>query len=319
MRLLKVSTFNGRSNSSKEDSKEEYASASAQDTSQSEDVIKAPIASGDCYGKDYKEIQELFKNAGFDNVTLESKVQNEGESSLKNGEVIEINVDEKKNFEKGDEISKSSEIVILYCEIKKAAEKTETVTPEPSYTVTAMNATMYAKSDVNVRSGPSTNDTKVGFLPQNSEVAITGTTDTGWYRINYNGTEAFVNAGLIVAEKVVTTPPAEVAPTPAPTPAPDQQQNAAVPAQQPQATAQAPATPQQTAPAAGNNAAAQGAGSPGVIVPSAPDTQGNLVWVPTKGGTKYHSYAGCSGMENPIQVTLEHATANGYTPCKRCH
>lgn len=57
----------------------------------------------------------------------------------------------------------------------------------------------------------------------------------------------------------------------------------------------------------------------GVSVPSQAETQGNLVWVPTMGGTKYHSRSSCSGMKNPIQVSIETAKANGYTACKRCH
>lgn len=56
-----------------------------------------------------------------------------------------------------------------------------------------------------------------------------------------------------------------------------------------------------------------------VTVPTFEDTQGNLVWVPVKGGKKYHSKSSCSNMVNPMQVTVEHAVANGYTPCKRCY
>jgi len=44
-----------------------------------------------------------------------------------------------------------------------------------------------------------------------------------------------------------------------------------------------------------------------------------LVWVPTNGGTKYHSSAGCSKMKDPKQVSKETAEENGYTPCKRCY
>lgn len=56
----------------------------------------------------------------------------------------------------------------------------------------------------------------------------------------------------------------------------------------------------------------------GVTVP-APEQGENLVWIPTNGGTKYHTNAKCCNMKNPIQVTLETALANGFTPCKRCH
>lgn len=55
-----------------------------------------------------------------------------------------------------------------------------------------------------------------------------------------------------------------------------------------------------------------------VTVP-APETGENLVWIPTNGGTKYHSNSGCSSMIDPIQVTEETAIANGYKPCGRCY
>ncbi len=60
-------------------------------------------------------------------------------------------------------------------------------------------------------------------------------------------------------------------------------------------------------------------GNAGVTVPNDEESEGELVWVPTNGGTKYHSRAGCSKMKDPKQVSKETAEANGYTPCKRCH
>lgn len=44
-----------------------------------------------------------------------------------------------------------------------------------------------------------------------------------------------------------------------------------------------------------------------------------MVWVPTKGGTKYHRRSGCSGMEDPVQVTLDEAKAMGFEPCGKCY
>ena len=44
-----------------------------------------------------------------------------------------------------------------------------------------------------------------------------------------------------------------------------------------------------------------------------------MVWIPTNGGTKYHTRAGCSNMEDPEQVTQSEAESRGFTPCKRCH
>ena len=43
-----------------------------------------------------------------------------------------------------------------------------------------------------------------------------------------------------------------------------------------------------------------------------------MVWIPTNGGTKYHTISNCSNMDNPSQVTKEHAERLGYAPCQRC-
>ncbi len=59
--------------------------------------------------------------------------------------------------------------------------------------------------------------------------------------------------------------------------------------------------------------------SPTVTVPDSAEEGEDLVWVPTNGGTKYHTHAGCSKMIDPIQVTRATAEKNGYTPCKRCY
>lgn len=53
---------------------------------------------------------------------------------------------------------------------------------------------------------------------------------------------------------------------------------------------------------------------------SDPDyTSETLVWIPTNGGKKYHTHAGCSNMIDPEQVTKSEAEELGFTPCKRCH
>jgi hypothetical protein len=43
-----------------------------------------------------------------------------------------------------------------------------------------------------------------------------------------------------------------------------------------------------------------------------------MVWIPTKGGTKYHSRSSCSGMDDPDEVTVTDAVARGFTKCKKC-
>lgn len=44
-----------------------------------------------------------------------------------------------------------------------------------------------------------------------------------------------------------------------------------------------------------------------------------MVWIPTKGGTKYHIKSTCSGMENPEYVTKSEAISRGFGPCGKCY
>lgn len=46
--------------------------------------------------------------------------------------------------------------------------------------------------------------------------------------------------------------------------------------------------------------------------------EGGKVWVPTDGGTKYHSKASCSGMYNPKQTTKAEAENAGFSKCGKC-
>ena len=52
---------------------------------------------------------------------------------------------------------------------------------------------------------------------------------------------------------------------------------------------------------------------------SSSDTTEKMVWVPTNGGTKYHSKSSCRNMKDPVQVSQDEAESIGYTPCKQCH
>lgn len=73
------------------------------------------------------------------------------------------------------------------------------------YTFTEMKETMYAKSQVNVRSLPSTDGEKVGKLTSGQEVKATGQcAETGWYRIVFEDGTAYVSDGYIVSEKPST-------------------------------------------------------------------------------------------------------------------
>lgn len=44
-----------------------------------------------------------------------------------------------------------------------------------------------------------------------------------------------------------------------------------------------------------------------------------MVWTPADGSGKYHKKSTCSGMKNPVQISLEDAKARGIQPCGRCY
>lgn len=92
------------------------------------------------------------------------------------------------------------------------------VLSETAFTIEEMDAViMYAKSTVNVRTGPSTEYEKVGGLTTGQEVTVTGIADTGWYRISYGESEGYVSNKYLTdakQEAPVVTAPSVVAPTP---------------------------------------------------------------------------------------------------------
>ncbi len=45
---------------------------------------------------------------------------------------------------------------------------------------------------------------------------------------------------------------------------------------------------------------------------------GRVVWIPTDGGTKYHSTSTCSNMLNPEQVSESDAINRGFSQCGKC-
>lgn len=52
---------------------------------------------------------------------------------------------------------------------------------------------------------------------------------------------------------------------------------------------------------------------------SASQKTGQMVWIPTNGGKKYHSKSTCSNMQDPKQVDPADAEAQGFTACKKCY
>lgn len=159
-------------------------------------------------------------------------------------------------------IEEVAEVKVEVTEAKETVVKEIPEVNEPEYSYSSMNQTMYASSAVNVRNLPSTDGDRVGGLSKTQEVQVIGKcNETGWYKIEYDGEEAYVSDSYLVDEKPVQQEP----------------------------------------------------------VIRSNNSEGPMVWIPTKGGKKYHSNSGCSGMKGPQQVTVDRAYALGFTPCKKCY
>ena len=65
-------------------------------------------------------------------------------------------------------------------------------------------------STLNLRSGPSTSSSKVGALSHGTVVKIVGV-DSGWYKVDYNGTVGYVSSDYMVTTKETTSRGAETA------------------------------------------------------------------------------------------------------------
>lgn len=80
--------------------------------------------------------------------------------------------------------------------------------PEPTYTFTELNQTMYVISGVNVRDLPEKTGTSLGILSKDQKVTVTGQcNETGWYRIDYKG-----KIGYVSNKYLTTTNPEPVIP-----------------------------------------------------------------------------------------------------------
>lgn len=79
----------------------------------SENESSAPISSDDVRKKDYQELETLFKNAGFTNITTEP-LYDIVFGITKEGETESISIDGKTEFKYGDVFNKDTEVRIVY-------------------------------------------------------------------------------------------------------------------------------------------------------------------------------------------------------------
>lgn len=196
-------------------------------------------------------------------------------------------------------------------------EPTEMVEYDEEYTIEKLTATMYATANVNIRDLPSTDGEKIGRLKENESTLVTGQcVETDWYRVDADGEVGYISNKYLTEEiprKENSEKKQEEKTKDNEERREEEEKTEEEPTKAPKPTKE-PEEKQEEA-----EKESSSGGKTGVTVPSKSETEGNLVWVPTQGGTKYHTHSGCSNMEGPVQVSIETAKANGFTACKRCH
>lgn len=82
-----------------------------------------------------------------------------------------------------------------------------TKVPGSQYTFQSLEKEMYAKAGVNVRNLPSTDGKKINLIPLWGKVKVTGQcVETGWYRVDIDGTTGYVSNNYLVDKKPTPTP-----------------------------------------------------------------------------------------------------------------
>lgn len=82
-------------------------------------------------------------------------------------------------------------------------------TPTPAPTFQSVNQTVYATTEVNVRSSYSTSSSKIGSLQKGQSVTRTGIGSNGWSRVTFNGQTGYINSQYLTTTKPEENPTTE--------------------------------------------------------------------------------------------------------------
>lgn len=128
-------------------------------------------------------------------------------------EVSEPTPEPEKTPEPQPEVNEPETVEPEATEPEPEVTEPETIEPEqPEQTeesdIEPLDKVMYATGNINTRSGPSVDFTKVGGLTVNQEVHVTGQSKTtGWYEIEVDGAKQYVSHTLLSDNKVEVSKP----------------------------------------------------------------------------------------------------------------
>ena len=75
------------------------------------------------------------------------------------------------------------------------------IIPEEKPTETKKNETMYVQERCNIRESYSVDSNRVGGLDVGTEVTVIAEYSNGWYKIKYDGREAYIKAAILRSTK----------------------------------------------------------------------------------------------------------------------
>ncbi len=145
------------------------------------DVASGDEVSEDSEGTSAPE-ESVSEETGSEEVSEEKSEETSESASDEDSEAVSENASD----EDAEEVS----------EEQVSEEESE----EPEFTVEEHSAVLFVKKAVNVRTGPSTDYSKIGGLNKGDQIQVTGIASTGWYQIQYNGTIAYVASSYLVDE-----------------------------------------------------------------------------------------------------------------------
>ena len=109
---------------------------------------------------------------------------------------------EEKNTDESMEIS-TEMLVEIETEVP-TEEPIKVATEILGFEVEEISEILYPNRSLNVRTGPSTEYDRIGSVYLNQELHVTGVTENGWYKIDYNGQSAYCS-GYYLEKMPITT------------------------------------------------------------------------------------------------------------------
>lgn len=165
-----------------------------------DDTSKCVVSLVDDSGPDYKTISGTLVSGDSSYLTI--KIQ---DNSLLTFSIIGAELHYKNGIKTGNtiyikyigEINKTDTSKVKVCSV---TDNNDNPTPAPSVKITAVNETVWASEDVNIRESPDVSSAKLGSLDKSKSITRTGKCDNGWSRVSFAGRDAYIYSDYLTTK-----------------------------------------------------------------------------------------------------------------------